>query len=221
MRPAAPADALERAVKPAFKFHPYYKKNKETSFLFEQVFHFLHALPPEGQKSVFALTERDTHGVKIWMQASELADLRAQLKASGRNPDELLPSGTNGVTLMMTQKQTGEKTFLVLIASDKILGTEALKYPLSDRQRNKALAKLSALLSHELYGHVYLYLFGGLQEKPRREQEIYAYGQSAAFLKRLAARPELKEIPALQQAVETEANYELLMQKKWLASPQH
>lgn len=207
---AAFAVALQQASAPAVTLYQNDMKDKEEEFLYQQAFNFLLVFPPQGRKAVFDLKQTDMPNAHIYIYIAPSEKLRQTLRGSGFNPDMVLPAGTNGVTLPLTQKNTGFKKLFVMIASDLILGDEPLVFPLTQAKREEALAKLSALLAHEIYGHAYLYAFDPRLDIPRKEQEIYAYEQSASFLARIAAHPELKQRPGLikelNKARETE-NY--------------
>ncbi len=212
---AAFSAALEDAAVPAATFYQPSFVNKEEEFLYKQVFNFLLLFPPQGKKSVFDLRQKDVPHAHIYVYIAPSAELRKILRAGGQNPDLVLPASTNGVTLPMVERTTGFKKLIVLIASDLILGKETLTFPLSEAKREEFLAKLSALLAHEIYGHSYLYAFDPRRDIPRKEQEVYAYKQSSSFLARIAAHPELKQRPALVKALQKAREEEEYFLRLW------
>lgn len=210
------AAAVDRRAAPAVTLYQPQYKNNEEKLIFAQAFNFLEFFPPKNRKNVFALLKTDAPRAHIYVQIDTLANLRAMLKQTPISPDDALPQGVNGVTVPMTGPD-GTKALFVLIASDKILGEEKLVYPLSQSARSRAIAKLSALMAHEIYGHAYLFAFDGRKDIPRAEQEEISYGQSADFMDRLAANANVREHQALLKEILSARDYERQMQRKWAA----
>lgn len=207
---AAPAEAaktqaltqaLQKASAPAVVFYTDGYQNDTEKLLYHQAFNFLDLFPPQGKKSVFALTQADVPNTQMFVYTAPYAKLCAYIKAAGKDPQTVLPDGSNGVTLVAVDRKTGQKNLLVFVASDLILGREKIVFPMSQEKQYEFVAKLSALLAHEIYGHAYMSIYDSRPVISRREQELYAYKQSADFLARVAAHPQVRAVPALAQAL--------------------
>lgn len=209
-RGAALQQALQQASAPAAVFYNDGYQNDTEKLLYHQVFNFLDAFAPAGRKSVFNLTHTDVPNTDIVVYTAPYAKLCAQLRAAGKDPQSVLPSGSNGVTLVAVDRKTGHKNLLIFIASDLVLGKEKIAFPMSQAKQYEFVAKLAAIMAHEIYGHAYMSIYDTRQNIPRREQELYAYKQSAEFLARVAAHPQVRAVPGLVQALQDaqeEENY--------------
>ena len=161
------AQALQKASAPIAAFYTDGYQNDTEKLLYHQAFNFLDLFPPQGKKSVFALTQADVPNTQIFIYTAPYAKLYTYIKAAGKAPQTVLPDGSNGVTFVAVDRKTGQKNLLVFVASDLI----------------------------------YMSIYDTRQNIPRREQELYSYKQSADFLARVAADPQVRAVPALVKAL--------------------